>query len=192
MVFAGEWNTIYAANRHLSVWPWSELVALVMRHARPGEATAQLRVLELGVGAGANIPFFASIGADFWGIDGSSVIIERLREAYPELADHFLVADFVADWPLDGRFDLIVDHGSLTHNTGADIARTLAQAKARLADGGLIVAVDLFSSAFDEYASGEPTEDHYTRCNFQRGRLAGTGLEKIGRASCRERVYLCV
>lgn len=45
-----------------------------------------LRVLELGCGAGANIPFFAAINAEYYGIEGSSTQVKRLQEQYMGLS----------------------------------------------------------------------------------------------------------
>ena len=53
MSFSNEWENRYKAKTHLSIWPWSDLVSLVMRHKPIKE---NFKVLELGCGAGANIP----------------------------------------------------------------------------------------------------------------------------------------
>jgi hypothetical protein len=174
--FCPEWETLYAADRHMSIWPWSDLVALVMRHVPPPADASRFRVLELGVGAGANIPFFKALGVEFWGMDGSKTAIGGLKVAHPDLAGRLVVGDFTKEWPVRGPFDLIVDRASITHNRGLDIERTLAKIRAHLSTKGRLVAVDLFSTAFDEFKSGEPTDDPYTRRNFTKGRLAGTGV----------------
>ena len=76
MTFSQEWEKCFKENTQISTWPWSDLVSYVMRYARPtGE---NFRVLELGCGAGANIPFFISLGVDYYAIDGSSTIVEIL------------------------------------------------------------------------------------------------------------------
>ena len=51
--FSIEWDQRYKENLQMSIWPWSDLVSAVMRLRLP----ASTRVLELGCGAGANIPF---------------------------------------------------------------------------------------------------------------------------------------
>ncbi len=84
--FSQEWDDTYRDGAHNSIWPWSDVVSYVMRYARPkkGQIT---RVLELGCGAGANIPFFLSFGSEmqYFGIDGSHHVIERLKEKYPQV-----------------------------------------------------------------------------------------------------------
>jgi len=55
---------------------FSDLISYVMRYARPSGKGC--RVLELGCGAGANIPFFKSLGAEYFGIEGSGAVVEML------------------------------------------------------------------------------------------------------------------
>lgn len=117
MGFSIEWENTYQAGAHNSVWPWSEVVSLTSRYFR-GDKTG-LRVLELGCGAGANIPFFAAINAEYYGIEGSSTQVKRLQKQYmePSCADECLekedkkqinvsVGDFTKALPFAGEFDL--------------------------------------------------------------------------------------
>lgn len=167
------WEQIYAGSRHLSVWPWTDVVSLTMRLARPKSGA---RVLELGCGAGANIPFFQSLGVEYWGIEGSESIVARLHEAYPDLAARIVTGDFSKDFRVPGEFDLIVDRGSITHNPTASIRGIAGMVRQRLAPGGRFLGVDWFSTKFSEYRSGKAGADDYTRVDFVDGRLAGTGL----------------
>ncbi|MGN5030804.1 hypothetical protein ACTFBV_20625 [Aeromonas rivipollensis] len=56
MAFSNEWDEQYKNNHHMSIWPWSDLVSSIYRYANP--KNGYKRVLELGCGAGANIPLF--------------------------------------------------------------------------------------------------------------------------------------
>ena len=60
---------MYQDGEHLSVWLWSELISLFKRDV--DFKGNNLRVLELGCGAGLNIPFFLALGADYHAIEGS-------------------------------------------------------------------------------------------------------------------------
>ena len=42
-----------------------------------------MRVLELGCGPGANIPFFLSQGADYYAAEGSETIVVELQKKFP-------------------------------------------------------------------------------------------------------------
>lgn len=172
MNFSEDWEQRYAGNSHLAVWPWSDLVSLVCRHC-PDLRGA--RVLELGCGAGANIPFFQSQGAQYYGIDGSPTIIRRLKERFPELVQRIVLADFACELPFDAGFELIVDRAAVTHNTSAAIAATLDSCWRALRNGGFFIGVDWFSTHCTDYERGEPDADPYTRRGYQHGPFAGTG-----------------
>ncbi|MEW6593800.1 MAG: class I SAM-dependent methyltransferase [Thermodesulfobacteriota bacterium] len=174
MTSCDAWENIYAAGRHGSVWPWSELVSLVMRHVRPDGRL--LEVLEIGVGAGANIPFVLSIGGRMSAIDGSATAIARLQERFAgEERLHLAVGDFTRSLPFDRRFDMVIDRGSLTHNDEEGTRRTLTLLRQRLKPGGWLFCLSLFAAEMKEAAMGKGGPDCWTRCDIENGPLAGTG-----------------
>ena len=65
-------------------WPFSDLVSYVMRYVRP--SGPDFNVLELGCGSGANIPFFLSLGVNYYGLDGSVTIVEYLKQKFPQIS----------------------------------------------------------------------------------------------------------
>ena len=157
----------------MSVWPWSDMVSYVMRYARP--TGPGFRVLELGCGAGANIPFFLSLGVEYFGIEGSPAIVEKLKERYPALKDNIVAADFTLGIPFDGEFDLVVDRASLTHNATVAIVRCLDAVHAKLKPGGKYVGVDWFSTAYSDYRKGIAAEDEFTRTGYREGSFVDVG-----------------
>jgi SAM-dependent methyltransferase len=173
MVFSKNWDTIYNANQQLSVWPWSDLVSTVMRSI---ELEERPRILELGCGAGANIPFFNSLNVDYFGIDGSVTAIDRLKLRFPEKSKQLRACDFTQNLYFDGPFDLIVDRGSLTHNSDSDIRKTVDLAFNALRNEGKLISIHWFSSQHPSITTGQPGEDPYTRINILTGPLAGTGI----------------
>ncbi len=173
MSFSTEWNQSYADRKQLVRWPWSDLVSYVMRYIRP-EAPG-LRVLELGFGAGGNIRFFKDLGARYHGIEGSQVIVEEVRRAFPEYAREIVCGDFTSEIPFSGPFDLIVDRSSLTHNSTRAIQACLGLLQARLAPGGAFVGIDWFSTAHSGYKEGKPGGDAYTRTAYEQGQFKGVG-----------------
>ena len=73
------WNNIYK-KKHLSVWPWSDIVSLTSKFCAKIISKKSSNVLELGCGAGANIPFFLSNKCQYIGIDKSEHIINFLKK----------------------------------------------------------------------------------------------------------------
>ncbi len=173
MTFSPEWEQRYLENTHLSVWPWSDLVSLVRRNCR--NLDSHSRVLELGCGAGANIPFFKSLGVRYHAVEGSGSVTERLHARFPELAATIVSGDFTAQQPFEPGFDLIVDRASLTHNTTAAIESCLTLAWESLRSGGYFIGVDWFSTRYGEFGRGRPGADPYTREGYDSGPFAGTG-----------------
>jgi SAM-dependent methyltransferase len=173
VTFSAEWDSIYEQRGQMSVWPWSDLVSIVMRYARPSGPS--YRVLELGCGAGANVPFFMSLRADYYAIEGSPHMVAQLRKQYPQAEDRFVVGDFTREIPVPGAFDLIVDRSSLTHNCTGSILRGLQLAFDKLKPGGALVGIDWFSNQHSEMVYGDVVDDEHTRNNFSRGQFAGVG-----------------
>ena len=92
MGFSKGWDECYMKNTQMSIWPWSDLIGYVMRYARPD--SAEFKVLELGCGAGANIPFFRTLGVDYYTVEGSATAVESLKEKYTELSNNLVAGDF--------------------------------------------------------------------------------------------------
>src|SRR3990172_2305781 len=114
MTFSKEWDYRYKENTNMSTWPWSDLVSYVKRYVH---LTKNSRVLELGCGAGANIPFFLSLGVKYYSIEGSAIMVNKLKKKFPNLQENIVVGDFTQNIPFSKSFDLVIDRSSLTHNT---------------------------------------------------------------------------
>ena len=173
MTFSTEWERLYQENTHMSIWPWSDLVSYVMRYARP--SGKDYRVLELGCGAGANIPFFKHLGIQYHAVEGSPTIVGTLVSNYPEFAATIKVGDFTKELPFEGVFDLIVDRSSLTCNTTAAIQRGIKLVEDKLAVHGKFVGIDWFSTAHSSYPNGRSAGDARTKTGFADGPFKGLG-----------------
>ncbi len=172
MSFAAEWEQQYSAGAHMSVWPWSDVVSLVRRHLRP--LHPDLRVLELGAGAGANIPFMLSLGIQYHAVEGSETAVAHMLERFPALQGRIAVGDFTQALPFEGAFDLILDRASVTSNTHAAVKDALRLASAALRPGGLFIGIDWYSTQHAEYERGTPVDEH-ARLGTDSGQFAGVG-----------------
>ena len=171
MSFSAHWDEVYRAGSNLSVWPWSDLVSYMHRYAKP--FTAGTKVLEIGFGAGANIPFFLSIGVDYYGIEGSASIAARVRERYPDLKDRLVTGDFIRHDYQD-TYDLVVDRSAMTHNDTNAIKVGLGKLSASMKPGSKYIGIDWFSAGHSDYSLGDRV-DGFTRANISEGQFAGVG-----------------
>jgi len=175
--FSSEWDDVYARNKQMSLWPWSDLVSLVHRYCRSLICSnkSSAKVLELGCGAGANIPFFLENGFEYYAIEGSPTIVEQLHKRYPSMASQILCGDFTSSYQFDFEFDLIFDRAALTHNNAASISAALNIACNSLRDNGIFIGVDWFSENHSDSTNGISVDDAHTRTHYQKGQFSEIG-----------------
>jgi hypothetical protein len=171
MSFSVEWDERYSQNTHLSTWPWSDLVSYFHRYAGPFSPATE--VLEIGFGAGANIPFFKALGVAYSGIEGSQAIHSRVCERFPELADKLYLGD-LSSYELPHSYDVVVDRAAMTHNSTAAIENGLKHLSKYLPIGGRYIGIDWFSTCHSDFALGE-TIDAFTKFNLLEGQFVGVG-----------------
>ncbi len=175
MGFSNEWELSYKKGKQMSLWPWSDLVSYVMRYAQP--MGPEYTVLELGCGSGANIPFFKSLGIKYYAIEGSESMVEKLKIKYPNYKNNIICGDFVKEIPFKISFDLIIDRGSITHNTTSSIIRIIKNIKKSIKPNGIFIGIDWFSTEYSEYQKGEIVpEDPYSRTNYTEGPFTNLGI----------------
>jgi len=174
MSFSKEWDSIYQANKHMSIWPWSDLITYVKRNLP--NIDDKYYVLELGCGAGANISFFQQLKVNYFATEGSSHIVKYLTDKFPSLAKNIKVADFTKEIPFDQTFDLIFDRGSVCCNNTNSIENCISLISKHLKPGGLFIGIDWPSKLHTEFNNGIFADDMYTKNNFPPGPFYNIGL----------------
>ncbi len=170
MSFSKEWEKAFNANTHISLWPWSDVVSLIHNNCKSmilkSENTC---VLELGCGAGANIPFFKKLGINYYAIEGSQTIVKKLHERFPEMKNQIVCGDFTLSNPFNKKFDLVLDRASITHNNLKAIKQTIDIVINSLKNNALFIGIDWFSSNHSDLSKGFQIDDEFTRTNFPDG-----------------------
>lgn len=176
MVFSKQWNKLYSNKTHMSVWPWSDVVSLVHQYCKLLMSKPQnIKVLEVGSGAGANIPLFKNLGFNYFGIEGSHSMVKQLHEWFPDLKNQIICKDFTKIQPFNFNFDLILDRAAITHNDTKSIKTTLEFVNDSLKKNGLFIGVDWFSKNHSDSKNGILVDDKFTRTNFLEGGFVGVG-----------------
>ena len=157
----------------MSVWPWSDLVSYVMRYVNTRQS--KFKVLELGCGAGANIPFFLSLSTEYYGVDGSQTIIKKLKKKFPNIEKNLVLGDFTKTIPFKHNFNLIVDRSSITHNSTKGIKNCLNMVYDKLKPNGFFIGIDWFSTEHFEYKNGCKYVDKFTRNGYRSGKFKQVG-----------------
>jgi len=174
MTFSIDWDQRYQENTHMSVWPWTDMVSNVMRFSKP--TGPNFKVLELGCGAGANIPFFKSFDfVEYFSIEGSETIVKTLHEKFPELKNNIVVGDFTREIPFDCSFDLVVDRAGFVCSSTKGMKDCLNLVYKKLINNGKFIGIDMYSTMNSEFSKGETAEDKFTKQNFKEGTFANTG-----------------
>lgn len=137
------WEKLYKDKKHLSVWPWSNVISLTNRHLK--KKNKKNKVLEIGCGFGANIPFFNKKNYDYYGFDLSSYAINFLKRKFPKLKKKLFVLDIEEkDIPFRG-FDLIIDRGCNPHILKKNNNLVIQRLTSSLKKNGIIIFTDLIS-----------------------------------------------
>ncbi len=173
MSFSNEWEKLFASGSHFSQYPWSDLISLVIRYANPKNYVYKPKVLELGPGVGANIPFFLDKGFEYYAVEGSTTAVEYIKKKFGSNVK-IVAGDFTTFIPYDDKFDLIVDRGAITCNSVSGIKNALTKSKSALKSDGLYIGIDWYSVKHPCINFGVEVENN-TRRDINKGTLSGTG-----------------
>ena len=162
MSFSKDWNKLYFNKTNLSIWPWSEVISLYFNNFS-SKNKKKIKILELGCGAGANIPLFTKLNVDYYGIDGSKIVINFLKKKYPKLKNNLFVDDFTKKIPINKKFDLIIDRAAITCNKRSSIIKSITNLQQKLNKKGLFFGIDWYSSLSTDFKKGVIDEDKNTK-----------------------------
>ncbi len=131
------WEKVFQENEW-GKYPDESFIRFVARNFYKKER-AQVKILEVGCGPGANIWYMAREGFIPYGIDGSPTAIDKGRKRLQAegLKAHMDVGDIVSLPYENDFFDGIGDNECLAHNSRAQMDKIFKEIKRVLKPGGL-------------------------------------------------------
>lgn len=154
---------IYAQGKALNRYPFNEVVSFVYRNYPRSKPRGEVRILEIGCGAGNNLWFAAREGFNVTGLDGSASAIEFARKRFADegLSGEFHVGDFSQLPFQNDRYDIVIDRAALTCSGFSYAQKTVAEVRRVLLPGGLFF-FNPYSDRHSSYTSGKPGPDGLT------------------------------
>lgn len=187
MSFSIEWeNKIYGQSKQLNKYPYGEFVSVFFNSLqyldKELETRKDVKILELGCGAGNNVKFMAEQQFDVYGIDGSASAC-KATEGF--LKEHGLSATIVnslfKSLPFeDEYFDMVIDREAMYCGTISDIIQSWKEAARTLKKGGMVISFTytdanlICQEARDGKFAVEVEENTFT--DFTDGFLKDTGI----------------
>jgi len=146
------WDKIYKSSEQISTWPWSDVVSILFKYAKKLIKDKKKKILELGFGSGANIPFFLKQKIQYYGVEGSKFIYKRVGLKYPKLKKNFVNCYFNEDFFKKKKFDVIFDRASICLNNIEDIKKIIELIYNKLKPGGLFIGIDWYSKNCSDFS----------------------------------------
>jgi ubiquinone/menaquinone biosynthesis C-methylase UbiE len=172
-----EWETIHQSEEW-GKYPSEHAVRFISRNFKHRKRS-EIRILEIGCGAGAQVWFLAREGYLASGIDGSSTAITKAKKRLEDdnLTSNLIVGDVInLDFP-DGYFDAVLDIECLMGNKYLNSIQINESVCRVLKKGGLY-----FSQTFSTNTNiGEVFEvvEENTYNNIKTGNLARNRLIRL-------------
>jgi len=168
-------NDIYGQGQHLNRYPYDSVVTFVFRHAPQNKPRGDVRILEVGCGAGNNLWFAAREGFCVAGVDASTSAINYARQRFREedLNGEFKVGDFTELPWLDGLFDMVIDRTALTCCGWSAAQNAVTEIRRVLRQGG-VFHFNPYHERHSSNASGELGGDG-VRMGINHGSLKNVG-----------------
>lgn len=181
------WEKVFSENPW-GKYPGESLIRFVARNFYK-QNRANIKILEVGCGPGANIWYMAKEHFLAFGIDGSATAIEQ---AMKRLADENLTADLVVGdivvlpYP-DNFFDAVLDSECLYANNLENTYKILAEIDRVLKPCGLFYSRTLSDKVYLGKTNTQIGEKAYT--DISDGPLAGRGFARLMNISNIHKIY---
>lgn len=151
MVWNSGWDRIFT-DHEWGRYPPEELIRFIASHYYKFNPRSSVSILEVGCGPGANIWYLAREGFSAFGIDGSTVAIERAEQRLLKegLNAELNVADVMKIPYPDDFFDAVIDIECIYANSMADSQIILNEIKRVLKPGGRFFSKTFSTGTFGD------------------------------------------
>lgn len=176
MSFQGLWEELRKKGIQTTRYPYDKVISFVMRYYPRDKKRREIKILEIGCGAGNNLWALAMEGFDVYGIDGSETAIKMAKEMFSKLglSGNFIVGDFTEPLPYpDEEFDLVIDRGSITCVNYEEAKKTVKEIYRVLKHGGYLF-FNPYSKKHTSYTTSRVRIDEMYVLT-ESGTISGTG-----------------
>jgi SAM-dependent methyltransferase len=184
------WEQVFR-SREWGKYPPEELVRFTARNFYRAPDRAQVKILELGCGPGANLWYLTREGFDVSGMDAAPTALEKARQrlAAEGLSAKMHLGDIAElDRQLGAEtFDAIIDVACLQCNRLAVVESILRQACDRLKPNGRIFSMMVAAGTWGDGLGEQVEPGTYT--GVVEGPLFGAGLNHFFTTADVERVF---
>lgn len=149
MTFDKKWeNEIYKSGLQINQYPFDSVVSLVHNLFKI-TASKNKHALDLGCGTGNNTKFLADFGfKKITAIDGSKTAIQIAKKKIKKRCK-FIIGDFNNINLKKNNYDLILDRGSITHNSRESVDKMIKKINLIIKKNGFFISY-LFSKRHSE------------------------------------------
>src|SRR5690606_4790997 len=168
-------SNIYAKGHALNKYPYDNVVSFVFRNYPKSLKRENIKILEIGCGAGNNLWFAAREGFNVTGIDGSASAIDFAQKRFNAdgLLGIFSVADFTNLPFKDETFDIVIDRAAIVCVDKRCAVQAFNEVHRVLLTGGHLFS-NLYSDRHSSCISGRPLSSGQTG-HIKEGTLTNIG-----------------
>mgnify|MGYP001035193850 CR=1 FL=1 len=175
--FQSIWEELRKEGKQIARFPYDKVISFVFRYYPKEKEKTEIKILEVGCGAGNNLWALALEGFDVYGIDGSETAIKLANDIFNKFGTkgNFYIQDFTKPFPFnDEIFDLIIDRGSITCIDIKDAQKTFKEIYRVLKTGGYFFFNPYSTKHFTYLSSTTKKTEKYVLT--EKGSIAGTGF----------------
>lgn len=172
------WDDVFA-SRSWGAYPSEDLIRFIARNYYNAGDRINIRILDMGAGAGANTLYLAREGFDAYALDGSPVAIDIIGKKMAQDNLHAnLQAGDISNLPYeDSFFDCIVELNCLMCNDYQTSAMIIKNLATKLKPGGRFFSLGPKTGSWG-YGQGEKIGEH-TFTDAKEGPYTNLGLARF-------------